>query len=450
MNQTSSPRLSRYGDEYLSIGQEVAGKYIVLSIVGEGATSIVYSARRKESVEAALKRTPTSDLEDDTETEADLSDLVALKVIHKTLCQDPQISGRFQREASILERLQGPHIVRLFEALQAEDTLVLVIEHVNGTPLDRVIEQQKRLPVKDAVEIALQVCAGLGTAHAGDVVHRDLKPANVLYSRDDQTGRFFVKVADFGLAKVMQGSKSVTALTEHDMIFGTPEYMAPEQARGDEVDARSDIYALGCVLYELLTGEPPFRESSAMVTMTAHLTKEVISPRKRRNDDAISPALDAVVLRALSKDPAERYPSARALAEALLAAAAPTERVVATSQVADALSDTDLSMRLSDVLTSAELEASADKKPVAPTSASTQPLNKTAPGARSSPGVESDAKAATTALSQQDIEPPAPSDTLPLLLSPSGKSTGPLWLWIAIAVIAAAVGIGIGVAMGTG
>ena len=420
-------RVSRYGDVFLSPGQEVAGRYIVESIIGEGATSIVYTARRKPAAQVTASPAAHEPLDDDSEPGEEAEGLVALKVIHKRLCEDPQIVGRFHREAAILKRLEGPHVVRVHEAVQEGGLLALVMEHVAGTPLDRRLLAHRPLDPKVAVEIALQVCAGLGTAHAAGVVHRDLKPANVLFAEDGPDDRFFVKVADFGLAKVMQGEKIVTGLTEHDMIFGTPEYMAPEQARGDDLDARADIYAVGCLLYEMLTGDVPFREGSVMVTMTSHLSKEVVPLRKRRTDGAISAALEAVVLRALAKSPADRYPSARALAEALLAATSSTS-VVSSAGSADALSDTDLNVSAT-LGHSPTLISQGPRDPA---------LETTAPGAP---------PAAVTPL---EVEPPAPSDTLPLTghTFPLRRRGGLPWLWIAIAVLAAGAAIAIGIAAG--
>lgn len=436
-------RISRYGDVLLAPGHEVAGRYVVESILGEGATSIVYTARRKPVAPPDTSPAAHEPSDDDDPEYSQRSSLVALKVVHRRLCKDPQIVGRFRREAAILRRLEGPHVVRVHEALEEDGAVVLVMEHVAGTPLDQRLAGRRPIEPRAAVEIALQVCAGLGTAHAAGVVHRDLKPANVLLAEDGPGDRFLVKVADFGLAKVMQGDKGVSGLTEHDMIFGTPEYMAPEQARGDDVDARADIYALGCVLYEMLTGDVPFREPSVMVTMTAHLSKEVEPPRRRRPDAAIPAALEAVVLRALAKSPEDRYPTARALAEALMAATSSASVVAgAGAGPTDALGDTDLNV------------AVALARPPAPAGPRDPALEATAPGAPPrgrDPALEATAPGApVTAITHRDLEPPAPSDTLPLTADalPLARRGGPPWLWIAIAVIAALASIGVGIAIG--
>jgi serine/threonine protein kinase len=424
-------RKSRFGEAYLAAGHTVAGKYIVESVIGEGATSVVYAARRNLPQKSAITSPAASEAVDEDTDPPEEPSLVALKVIHRNLGTDPQIAGRFQREAAILKRLQGPHVLRVYEALEEDGLLVLVLEHVASTPLDQRLAEARRLDVATAVEITLQVCAGLGTAHAAGVVHRDLKPANVLSSADVTSDRVFVKVADFGLAKVVHGEKMITGLTEQDMIFGTPEYMAPEQARGEDVDARADIYATGCMLYEMLTGEVPFHEPSPIVTMTAHMTEPVIPPRLRSPEAGISSALEAVVLRALAKDPAHRYPSARAFAEALLAAKGGSQIVAATAGAADALGDTDLN--LSGVLT---------HSPTLP-----MPLggDLEAPDSQSIVVVEEEASVEATQATQATQ---ATTDTHTITRVPPAPRSGTAWLWIVIAVLAAAVGIGIGIAVG--
>ncbi len=164
--------------------------------------------------------------------------------------------------------------------------------------------------------ILLDVCAALREAHAQGVIHRDLKPANVLLREGDRA-----VVVDFGMAKIITGGGAgTTALTQHNMVFGTPEYMAPEQARGDELDARCDVYAAGIMLYEMLTGRVPFAGGTPLTVLTAHLTTDPARPRDRAPERGISLALEAVALHAIAKDPAARYATAAALATALRAA----------------------------------------------------------------------------------------------------------------------------------
>jgi serine/threonine-protein kinase len=176
--------------------------------------------------------------------------------------------------------------------------------------------QERAFSADRAIDVLLQICAALEAAHASGVIHRDLKPANVMMETTE-TGDERVRVLDFGMSKVLKGDAGATALTEANMVFGTPEYMSPEQARGEDLDATCDIYAAGAILYELLTGTVPLSGSNAIATMTAHLVEPVEPPSARAPDKAISKALEAVILCALAKRPRDRYPSARAFADAL-------------------------------------------------------------------------------------------------------------------------------------
>ncbi len=414
---------------YFSGGHLVANKYVIESVLGEGATSVVYVARRAENAgEARPSPAARETLDEDTDP-PEAPRLVALKIIHQNLCEDHQIVGRFQREADILKRLEGPHVLRVYEMLEHDGRLVLVLEYVPSRPLDQRLSDAPQLGVAAAVEIALQVCAGLGTAHAAGVVHRDLKPANVLYAEDMDGDGILVKVADFGLAKLVHGDKMVTGLTEHDMIFGTPEYMAPEQARGEDLDLRADIYAAGCMLYEMLTGDVPFRGPSPMVTMTAHLMQEVVPLRKKRTDGAISSALEAVVMRALSKSPADRYPSARALAEALRAAQIHSRVIALTG--ADALSDTDLNLAAAGAMA---------HSPTLPGEPYEPPPAEGVAVATSAPMAASAAEKKISSRLDEDIT----IDTAPMT-----SRAGSTWVWVVIGILAAIAAIAAGVLAGT-
>jgi serine/threonine-protein kinase len=311
----------RDASSMLPAGRRVASRYEIESVIGEGTSGVVYLARRIEG-----------------------GGRVALKVIHRHLHHDRQIFGRFQREAGILKRIEGQHLVKLLDFIEEDGLLIIALEHVDGRSLEERLEERAPLDIAEAVEITLQVCAALGAAHAAGVVHRDLKPANVLIERVGRGAGPHARVVDFGLAKVVHGEHMTTGLTEQDMIFGTPEYMAPEQVRGDDVDPRCDLYAAGVMLYEMVVGAVPFDRGTPMAKMTAHLSEAPPSPRSRQPNNGISTALEAVILRALAKDRDERYPSARALAQAL-AAARDRPLVIAPTGDTDpnvATSDTDL------------------------------------------------------------------------------------------------------------
>ncbi len=293
----------------LSAGRQLGDRYEILGVLGEGGMGIVYDARRIGAGTSPEGR-------------------VALKVIHQHLAGDKLIRGRFQREATILRRLEGKHLCPILEFGEVPDPrgaaslLFIALPRIEGPALDAVLRAEKLLPIPRAVAIVLGVCEGLSEAHAQGIIHRDLKPGNVLLEGGEKP-----IVVDFGMAKIMTGGGTgTTALTQNNMVFGTPEYMAPEQARGDELDARCDVYAAGIILYELLTGSAPFRGATALAVLTAHLTEPPQRPRDRAPEREISPALEAVVLNAIAKDPRGRYATAGALAAALRAAiAAPAD-----------------------------------------------------------------------------------------------------------------------------
>ena len=296
----------------LPVGSVVAGRYRLDDVLGEGASGIVYVA------ECVGAEPPGKEADRTSDPAVAPGQRVALKVIHRHLVRDRQISKRFQREARILKKLECEHLVGLLDfGEDADGVLYMAIELCEGEPLDRIAKQGP-LAVARAVEIVRQVCGGLEVAHQAGVVHRDLKPGNVIVERMPD-GRDRARVLDFGMAKALSRelSQSLTALTEQNMVFGTPEYMAPEQARGDEVDARCDVYACGVMLYELITGSVPFQASTPIGTMTAHLVQEPPPPSSKTGDGSIPPALEAVVLHALAKRREDRYPSAAALADAL-------------------------------------------------------------------------------------------------------------------------------------
>lgn len=330
--------------ERLVPGTIVAGRYIVDGSVGEGASGIVYAAHRSND-----------------------GVRVALKVIHRSVCYDEQVLGRFQREATILKQLEGNHIVRLLDIAVHDELPVLVLEYVEGKSLD--VALRAGVPTTEqAVEISLQICAALGAAHAGGFVHRDLKPGNVIVQGDLGGARVpMVWVVDFGLGKALHRDTPGVSMTEKGLILGTPEYMSPEQVNGDEIDHRCDIYAAGVILFELLTGRAPYRAPTAVQTMSAHLYEAIPSARSVCPERGISPALDAVVSRALAKKPTDRYPTARAFAEAL-ASARQSVHVVAphsvTAEDAKALAEKDTELELRDAVREAKegVEIIQDKR----------------------------------------------------------------------------------------
>ncbi len=281
----------------LGAGTHLGDAFEITGLLGEGGAGTVYGATRTITRER-----------------------VAVKVLHSHLLGDRQIRGRFEREAKILSRLQGPHVAPVLDFGELVDPrddartlLYMALPRIEGPSLDAVMTREGPLQMARVTDVMLQICDALKMAHQQGIVHRDLKPANVLLR-----GGTHVVVVDFGLAKILTGDTSSTVLTAHNMVCGTPEYMAPEQARGEEVDERCDIYAAGVILYQLLTQTLPFTGATPLAVLTAHLTMAPTHPRERAPDRAISAALEAITMHALAKDPNARYATATALAAAIL------------------------------------------------------------------------------------------------------------------------------------
>ncbi len=232
---------------------------------------------------------------------------VAIKIPHPQLARDPLFVARFKREATLAASLTHPGIVAVYDTGQDGDTSFIVMEYVEGVTLAAVLRAEGGLQPVRAAEVVVDVCAALGAAHAKGLIHRDIKPGNIMCTRD---GR--VKVMDFGVARTLASSMTVT---ESAGIVGTAKYMSPEQAQGEPVDARSDLYSLGVVLYECLGGRPPFDGDSPVVVASRHVWATPVPLRELQPD--VPPALEAVTYRAMAKHPADRYQTAAEFAEDL-------------------------------------------------------------------------------------------------------------------------------------
>jgi serine/threonine-protein kinase len=276
----------------------VGDRYELSTELGRGATGTVWEARDR-----------TSDR------------LVAVKILHPSVLASNLGRRRFLREVELAGTLRHPHCVELLgHGEDDEGRAYLVMERLFGTTLAARLRERKVLPPLEAIGLCAQVLDAVGAAHAVRIVHRDLKPANVmLIDTDDR--RDVVKVCDFGLAKAIDldtlrepGAEEEIGLsaisTELGDICGTPEYMAPEQARGEEIDGRADLYSAGIILYHALVGRPPFQARSPLAVVSMHLTAPPPRPSALRPDLDIYPPLENLILRALSKDPAERPSSA--------------------------------------------------------------------------------------------------------------------------------------------
>jgi eukaryotic-like serine/threonine-protein kinase len=244
-------------------------------------------------------------------TDRVLGRTVAIKVLSGKYAGDETFVTRFRREAQAAAGLNHPHVVSVFDTGDDGDRHYIVMEYVEGETLSDLLRREGRLPPERAAAIAADVATALETAHEQGLVHRDVKPGNVMLDRE---GR--VKVMDFGIARAAADD----TLTQTGLVLGTASYLSPEQAQGLPVDARSDIYSLGCVLYELLTGRPPFVADTPVSIAYKHVNEEPRPPSEL--EPSVPPALDAAVMRALAKDSKDRFPTAAAFRSAIEASAA--------------------------------------------------------------------------------------------------------------------------------
>ncbi len=246
---------------------------------------------------------------------------VAVKVLRSDLARDRSFQGRFRREAQAAASLNAPSIVSVFDTGEDDRGVpYIVMELADGRTLRDVLLEEGRLLPTRALEVTAEVCTALDAAHAAGIVHRDIKPGNVMLTRAGE-----VKVMDFGIARAASDASS--AMTQTSVVIGTAAYLSPEQARGEHVDARSDLYSTGCLLYELVTGAPPFTGDSPVAVAYQHVREDPQPPSAY--DETLPASVDAVVLKAMAKNPANRYQSAEEMREDLLRAAR-GEEVLAT------------------------------------------------------------------------------------------------------------------------
>lgn len=277
-------------------GRVFLGRYETLRVLGEGGMGRVYLARQ-----------------------LDLGRQVVVKVMHEHLTADQKFLERFQRETLLMARFQHPYAVTLYDAsINDPQGPCIVMEYIKGVTLDQLLMRNGRLTPVRVGRLLGQLCEVLQAAHAQGIAHRDLKPANLMVV-DPDTPYEKIKVMDFGLAKIVQGNNKfdLKKITESNLEFavGTPGYICPEQVRGEEADHRGDLYSVGVILFEMLTGRLPFAGRSTMDMLLAHATEAPPSFESIGARDWVPQPIEDVVNRCLAKDPAERPQSARDLAE---------------------------------------------------------------------------------------------------------------------------------------
>lgn len=268
------------------VGTTFAERYEILSVLGSGSGGTVYKARHRF-----------------------MNRLAAIKVMHPELMPDLDLLQRFRQEAAAANSLEHPNVIRVIDFGVASDgTAFMIQEFVDGPTLREIIDHEGAVPAPLAVEMFKQICLGLGFAHRSGIVHRDLKPSNVLVSGYG-TLDMRVKIADFGVAKLVRPDNSNAVKTEMGLVIGSPLYMSPEQCRGHVLDKRADIYSMGCLMYETLTGRPPFVGKDVMEVMFQHVNCQVPNIASTPIGMHLPAILNGIVMKALRKEANTRYRS---------------------------------------------------------------------------------------------------------------------------------------------
>lgn len=278
--QEDGVELSKIADNFAP-GSRFSEYYEIISPLGKGGLSKVYLAKHLSSGRE-----------------------VAIKLLHSHLCTDKASVQRFQREANALSKLSHPNLVSVEDFMISPDGIpFIVMEYLEGESLQQILKREGNLSWQKTVSMFIQICKGLSHAHSRNIIHRDLKPGNVMLV--PQNGEIVVKVVDFGLVKA-NDVDSMGRLTSTGEVFGSPMYMSPEQCQGKDVDRRSDVYSLGCLLYECLTGSPPFVGKNVIDTLTLHLKAPIPALSQELE---LPPWLVETLQKALQKEPEQRHQS---------------------------------------------------------------------------------------------------------------------------------------------
>ena len=295
-NPPESKFCGKCGTPLTSVGPKpgdiIADRYRVVAPIGRGAMGTVYRAEHVQ-----------------------ISKVMAIKLLHRELQQNPENVARFHREAESASRLNHPNTVHVFDFGRTKSgSLYLVMDYVDGDDLAKVLDKDGPMPFGRVAYLCAQVAGSVEDAHAAGIVHRDLKPENVVIteSRDGE----MAKVLDFGLAKLFEGTVEAQ-VTSSGTIVGTPYYMSPEQIQGQELDGRSDVYAIGAIMYECVVGKPPFEAPNPVGVLSKHLSEEPLRP-SARSPLSVPAEADEIILRCLEKDPDHRYQTAEELKQALI------------------------------------------------------------------------------------------------------------------------------------
>ncbi len=276
------------------IDRVVADRYRIVELIGRGGMGVVYRVEHTR-----------------------IGKQMAMKLLHGELARDKEVIRRFRREAEAVSKLDHPNTVQVFDFGRSEGMTYLIMELLSGKDLGAILTTDGAMGFSRMARIAVQICGSAQQAHERGIVHRDLKPENVRIL-SDRSEPDFVKVLDFGLAKLRESEEQARAsITREGFLVGTPYYMAPEHIRGDSVDARSDVYALGALMYKSVTGVPPFWATSPVAVLTKHLNDPIVPPSVRAPQKDVPEAADRIIVRTLQKDPRDRYQSMRELREAL-------------------------------------------------------------------------------------------------------------------------------------